>query len=842
MTRTVSVGLVLLLIGVSTLCFPGAIWAADPALPQDEGPFTTVQEAFLADLEPPQNLSPEHETPCVGGFAGAYPCENVDLMELLPLTSIGGGNGNDVWGWTDPMTGKEYALMGRSSGTAFVDVSNPAASVYLGNLPTHSGNSTWRDIKVYQNHAFIVSEATNHGLQVFDLTQLRNVVNPPVTFTETAFYGHFGRAHNIAINELTGFAYAVGSRQGTETCGAGLHMVNIQNPAAPTFAGCFSADGYTHDTQCVIYSGPDTTHVGKEICFNSNEDTLTIVDVTNKAAPIQISRTPYAGSGYTHQGWLTEDQRYFLLDDELDEQNFGHNTRTRIWDLTDLEVPSVLGFFSSPVGSIDHNQYVKGNFVYQANYRGGLRILSLDDIESGTLTQAGFFDIYPASDTASFNGAWSVYPFFASGNVLISGIEQGLFVVRPQLCVASGAPTAPSAVANGDNRIDVGWTAPAGATGVTYTVLRSFGGCPGASFEPVATDLGGTTFEDTAVSGTVTYSYQVVAVDSTGLCSSPPSACAEATATGVCNAAPAFAGAASAVSVGTFGCAVDLDWPAANPNCGGGVGYSIYRSTDPSFLPALDNRVAQGVSGTTYRDSGIGPGVAQHYVVRAVDLGNGAEDDNLVRVTATPTGPPGPGTWAAGAEPGDPGLDFQTVITKHLGWHLDPARKHNGVRSYYSGEAQGQCVGVMTPTFELAVAGTPALSFWTLFDHTAGVDGGVVEVSADGGLSWQTLPLSPPYPGAFSGVANGCADGAGAPAFTGTQLTWSQHTADLSAWAGQTMRVRFRFSAGTGGAEGWYVDDLELTQALVPTACVQGGIFVDDFETGDTSAWSLVVP
>ncbi|HEX4955137.1 MAG TPA: choice-of-anchor B family protein [Thermoanaerobaculia bacterium] len=842
MTRSFPAGPGLLLLAVSAFGLPTLAGPADPGLPDDVGPFTAVQEAFLADREPPQSLSPEHETPCAGGFAGAYPCENVDLMEFLPLTSIGGGSGNDVWGWTDPSTGKEYALMGRSNGTAFVDVSDPAASIYLGNLPTHSGNSTWRDIKVYQNHAFIVSEATNHGLQVFDLTQLRNVVNPPVTFTETAFYGHFGRAHNIAINEQTGFAYAVGSRQGTETCGAGLHMVNIQNPTAPTFAGCFSSDGYTHDTQCVIYDGPDTAHVGKEICFNSNEDTLTIVDVTNKSAPAQISRTAYSASGYTHQGWLTEDQRYFLLDDELDEQNFGHNTRTRIWDLADLEAPSVIGFFSSPVGAIDHNQYVKGNFVYQANYRGGLRILSLDDIESGTLTQAGFFDIYPASDTASFNGAWSVYPFFASGNVLISGIEQGLFVVRPQLCVASGAPSAPSAVANGNNRIDVSWTAPAGATGVTYTVLRSFGGCPGSGFEPVATDLAGTSFEDTTVSGTVTYSYQVVAVDATGLCSSPPSACADATATGVCNAAPAFAGASSATSLGTFGCAIDVAWPAASPNCGPSATYSVYRSTLPDFVPAVANRIAADLTGTTYRDRGVAPGVAEHYVVRSVDPSNLAEDGNLVRVTATPTGPPGPGTWAAGAELGDPGMDFETVVTEHVGWHLEPTRKHSGVRSYYSSEAQGQCIGVMTPPLELAVTGTPTLSFWTLFDHAPGVDGGVVELSVDEGLSWQTLSLSPPYPGTFSGTTNGCGDAAGAPAFTGSQPTWSQYSADLSAWAGQTVRVRFRFSAGTGGAEGWYVDDLTLTQALVPTVCVEGGLFTDDFETGDTSAWSLVVP
>ena len=146
-------------------------------------------------------------------------------------------------------------------------------------------------------------------MQVFDLTQLRTVTSPPVAFSETAWYDGFLSAHNLVINEDSGFAYAVG----TNNCAGGLHMVNIQNPTNPTSAGCFSADGYTHDAQCVNYHGPDPNHQGKEICFNSNEDTLTIVDVTNKSTSVQLSRTGYSGARYTHQGWLSEDHVHFLL-------------------------------------------------------------------------------------------------------------------------------------------------------------------------------------------------------------------------------------------------------------------------------------------------------------------------------------------------------------------------------------------------------------------------------------------------------------------------------------------------------------------------------------------------
>jgi choice-of-anchor B domain-containing protein len=213
--------------------------------------------------------------------------------------------------------------------------------------------------------------------------------------------------------------------------------VNIQNPAAPTFAGCYSSDGYTHDTQCVVYNGPDIEHQGKEICFSSNEDTLTITDVTNKAAPVLLAREPYNGSAYSHQGWLTEDQTYFLLDDELDESG-GSFTATYIWDLTNLDEPVNTGVFNGTTTARDHNQYIKGDYSYQANYRGGLRILDISDIENANLNEVAYFDIYPSSNTSNFNGAWSNYPYFPSGNVVISGMGEGLVVVRPNL----GTPTA----------------------------------------------------------------------------------------------------------------------------------------------------------------------------------------------------------------------------------------------------------------------------------------------------------------------------------------------------------------------------------------------------------------
>ncbi|MCI0643282.1 MAG: choice-of-anchor B family protein [Chloroflexi bacterium] len=428
--RTTFSLLVGLLLAVLLLWTQGEWLAAQEGEPQaqDQSGLTESMQRMLESNLPAENLPPLGATPCVAGMAGPYPCNDVDLLAFIPLATFGASYGADIWGWTDPLDGTEYALISLDDGTAFVDISDPVNPIYLGKLPTHTGSSIWRDVEVYANHAFIVADANgSHGMQVFDLTELRDVVSPPVTFSETDHYSGFGSSHTLVINTDTGYAYSAGSG----TCNGGLHFVNIQDPTNPTNAGCFSADGYTHETQCVVYHGPDTQHQGKEVCFNSNEDTLTIVNVTNKAAPAQLSRTSYAGSGYTHQGWLTEDHHYFLLDDEFDESNFGHNTRTRIWDVSSLDAPFVLDYYDGPTPAIDHNLYIRGNYVFESNYEAGLRILDLSDVANGNLSEVAYFDIYPSGNSPTYNANWGNYPYFDSGVIVVSGRQQGLFILQP---------------------------------------------------------------------------------------------------------------------------------------------------------------------------------------------------------------------------------------------------------------------------------------------------------------------------------------------------------------------------------------------------------------------------
>ncbi|GMF72688.1 unnamed protein product [Aspergillus oryzae] len=305
--------------------------------------------------------------------------------------------GNDIWA-----DGREFGIVGQTDGTAFVEVLDDGSLQYVGRLPTQTTATIWRDMKVIGDHAYIGSESPGHGLQIFDLKK--------VYYHLTAWYSGFGSSHNIVAHEETNMIFAVGTARNL-SCAGGLWMIDVSDPANPTSPGCVSEDGYVHD---------------------------------DRASPIQISKTPYVGASYTHQGWIAvSDMSYLLLDDELDEQDGtgeaanGHTT-TYIFNIKDLANPKHTGTYQSPVRSIDHNQYVIDGLTYQANYGSGLRIVDVssvkDDPTGKGFKQVGFFDCHPEDDAqggeVEFVGAWSVYPYFRSGNILLNSIERGVYSLK----------------------------------------------------------------------------------------------------------------------------------------------------------------------------------------------------------------------------------------------------------------------------------------------------------------------------------------------------------------------------------------------------------------------------
>jgi len=386
---------------------------------------------------------------CDDGWAGIFECDNLDLVAFLPVHEMGGGRGvttNDLWGWTDPETDRDYVVQGLRDGTAFVDITEPENPVFVGKLSKTDASpaSLWRDVKIHQDHAFIVADASGpHGVQIFDLTKLREFEGTPLIFSEDAHYSNVNSTHNIFVNEETSFAYAVGNSSGGETCGGALHMINVEDPRNPVFAGCFEpmvqagrGSSGTHDVQCVSYRGPDDRYSGSEICLSSDGRALNIGDVTDKRNPKLLANATYPNLAYTHQGWLDESHEYFYMNDEGDEASgLVEGTRTLIWDVRDLEDPIMVGEYISDSPATDHNLYIVGDLMFQSNYRSGLHVFDISDREN--IKRVAHFDTVPWGENDGMGnissgaiGSWSNYPFFESGIIAVGSGKEGLFLLR----------------------------------------------------------------------------------------------------------------------------------------------------------------------------------------------------------------------------------------------------------------------------------------------------------------------------------------------------------------------------------------------------------------------------
>lgn len=373
--------------------------------------------------------------PCIDGFAGEYPCENVDQLAFMPNSMFGVQNIADLWGWTSIETGREYAVVGFDNKTAFIDITTPNHPLYLGFLPTHSIPSLWRDVKVIGKTAYIVSEAEGHGMQMFDLTRLERLLaeDTPVVFDDDGHYDGFSNCHNVAVDTLNQYVYAVGS----STFGGGLHILDASDSNDIEYAGSDELGGYVHDAQIVTYNGPDQDYVGSQICIGFNADVLVIYDVTDKLDIQIISTSDYEDVGYVHQGWLTEDNRYLISGDERDETDFDYNTRGIIWDLVDLDNPVVINYMDYENTSIDHNLYVRDEMVYLSNYTSGLRVYDDLEIADGHLEYFGSFDVVPQTDDPIFIGSWSNYPYFKSRVNPVSNMYGGLHLLKARFAELS---------------------------------------------------------------------------------------------------------------------------------------------------------------------------------------------------------------------------------------------------------------------------------------------------------------------------------------------------------------------------------------------------------------------
>jgi carboxypeptidase T len=383
-----------------------------------------------------------------------------------------------------------------------------------------------------------------------------------------------------------------------------------------------------------------------------------------------------------------------------------------------------------------------------------------------------------------------------------------------------GRPAIPqglSAAAAGDNAIDVSWQSAANAD--QYRVFRSLNA--GGPYTLLATvPAAQLSYHDAPVSGLVPYFYVVRTVQA---CESGNSAEIQASTTGACTVGPAFPGVASVTNAASSTCTLNLTWPPAAARCAGGVTYRVHRSATAPFVPSPLNLIASGLSGSSYSDhDALANGADYSYIVRAVDAGNGADDGNLVAVAASPTGVNGVGTWSDSA--GDAGTARLTTASP---WSVNPTGGKTGPNVYATGVyTNNVCAALTTPAVTLQSGA--ALSFASKYDMETNYDAGIVEVATAPTFgTWTKLAVNYPDALSFTGNACGIATGGAGTAFSRTigspAYPATSYTGSLAVYAGQSVKLRWRFSTDSGvTGKGWWVDDIAITNAVIPGTCIGG--------------------
>ncbi len=327
---------------------------------------------------------------CAESQLVAQRSQNVTLLSTMNNYSSVGYN--DVWGYTAP-NGREYALLGVRNGTSIVDITNGTNPVEIEFIAGPS--STWKDLKTYQNYAYVVNESSG-GMQIIDLSQLPN------SATLVATYTGFSTSHNLYIDVANAMMYAEGS--GSQP----VRAISLADPVNPVQLSTFGIE--CHD----IYARNNIVYVSE-----GSRGSIGIYDLSAPASPQLVNRFSIPNAGYVHNAWLSDDGKYLMTTEETT------NKTVKYWDIQDLNNVRMTDQYLG-LSRIAHNTHLKGNFAYISHYADGLKIVDVSDPEN--IFEAGFYD--ESNSTAGFNGAWGAFPFFASGKVLISDIQNGLWVFR----------------------------------------------------------------------------------------------------------------------------------------------------------------------------------------------------------------------------------------------------------------------------------------------------------------------------------------------------------------------------------------------------------------------------
>lgn len=329
---------------------------------------------------------------------GQAPNFNLTQIGILPYTE----ELNDIWGYVDE-TGIEYALVGTVNGFSVVDLSdntNPVEVFYTGGLPT-----TWRDVKVWDDRAYITNEGGD-GLTIVDLRPLpQSAILPVHYYTGVDF--PFQTAHNIYIDN--GIAYLWGADGGND----GALYLDLTNPDSPTEIGSYNTfyghDGYVRDNTMYI------CHINDGFFGVYDISTLPTTNLLQSRATINLT---------SHQLWPSDDSKYIFTADEVAGGYIG------AYDISDLSnIEEVDRYQSRPgSGSPPHNVFYLNGFLVISHYSDG--VIILDVHRPSNMVEMGRYDTSPTYSAGEFEGCWGVYPYLPSGIILATDIQEGLVLLQ----------------------------------------------------------------------------------------------------------------------------------------------------------------------------------------------------------------------------------------------------------------------------------------------------------------------------------------------------------------------------------------------------------------------------
>ncbi len=341
---------------------------------------------------------------------------NTNMIELAHVDNY--TQYNDCWGYKDPNTGNEYAILGATTGTSILNITDPFNPYETGFIP--GVTSIWRDVETYGDNLYAGTEGGGGGIQVIDLA---NPEAPVLVRTKGTF-----TSHTIRIDQDAGILYCQGVTGGTAA--SGFRAFNIAtDPDDPTVianrASPYYHDGFTKNGR---YYGANINGPGR----------VDVLRVTNMPAYSVMATINYP-QGYpgTHNVWTSDDGNWLYTTDEF----LGAGT-VRVWDVADTS--SILQLNSFPVWSNTtvHNIYVKNDTAWCAWYEEG--VLAFDVTDPLNEVQIASFDTGPDTTAIGpYAGCWAVYPFLPSGVIISSDILQGMHLTyySDQIGTVSGTVT-----------------------------------------------------------------------------------------------------------------------------------------------------------------------------------------------------------------------------------------------------------------------------------------------------------------------------------------------------------------------------------------------------------------